>query len=154
MKYGARREVVLEVDEPSVGRIKLGKIARRFQDGHWVYANHISAEMRKTGEFGVAPCVLALMRAWQVDGIMYYDARTQTTFVTNLYTLCAEGKLVGYSYRPQYWHLALGEWREIPSKLGTRWATEVMALEWENEAERAAAVRPTMAVKVKQMAMF
>ena len=154
MKYGARREVVLKVQEPSVGLIQLGKIARRFHDSRWAYVNNISAEMRKTGEFAVAPCVVSLMRAWGVEVIMYYDAHTKTTWVTNPFTLVSDGRLVGYSYRPQYWHLKLEHWRESDHKIGSRYATDVMLLEWENEAERAAAVRPSEAVKVQQMAMF
>lgn len=152
VKYGARREVVLIVQEPSVGRIQLGKIARRFHDGRWMYCNHISAEMRKTGEFAVAPCVVELMRAWGVEGVMYYDPKTKTTFVTNIYTLTSEGRLVSYSYRPRYWHLAIARWNEVTHKVGARWATEELGLEWLNEAENAA-LQPRMD-HTAQMALF
>jgi len=152
MSHGARRRVVLKVKEPSVGVIQLGKITTRFHDQRWCYVNNISAEMRKTGEFAVAPCVAELMREWQVMVVMYYDERTKTTFVTNLDTLISEGHLVGYSYRPQYWHLPISRWMEVGHKVGTVWTTDTLALEWTNLAE--AQVLQPRQERAKQLAMF
>ena len=153
MQYGARRECVLLVQEPSVGLIRLGKVARRVDDLKWGYFNNISAEMRKTGEFAVAPCVVELMRAWGIELVAYWDHKTGSTFQTNIYTLCSEGRLVSYSYRPRYWHLPIGKWVEVRRRVGSIWASAELELEWTNQAE-AQAIRPRGKAPGVQMAMF
>jgi hypothetical protein len=153
MEYGERRVVVLKVEEPSVGTIQLGKVAWRFHDHKWGYVNFISAEMRKTGEFAVAPCVVELMRAWKIEMIMYYDPKAKATYLTNIYTLCSEGHLVSYSYRPRYWHLAVEHWSKVDHKVESIWATEELLLEW-GDAGEAAAIRRRGREREVQMAMF
>jgi len=131
MKYGSRRPVVLQVREPSMGMIQLGKISEVYPSKAWAYLNNISAQMRKSGEYAVAPCVVSLMRAWGVEGIYYYDKAQERTYHVRLRDLLAQGEIKAYSYRPAYWHLPVAVWYMRAGQMRSKYTEDVLVLDWE-----------------------
>lgn len=131
IKYGARRPVVLQVREPSMGMIQLGKIVPVYPLCRWAYVNNLSAEMRKTAEIAVAPCVVSIMQAWQAETIYYYDSKGGT-YHTSLKRLLERGQLKQYSYRPAYYHMAIKDWERRPDKVQSKYTEDTMVLEWES----------------------
>lgn len=128
MKYGSRRPVVLQVREPSMGMIQLGKIAPTPQG--WAYFNNISAQMRKTAEYAVAPCVVTVMTSWNVKTIHYYDADTNRTYTTDLASLVNHGSFKSYGKRPPYWHLHISKWWVTGGKIWSAYVDEMLQLDW------------------------
>ncbi|MFA5054452.1 MAG: hypothetical protein WC565_10355 [Parcubacteria group bacterium] len=134
MKYGARRPVVLQVREPSMGMIQLGKITMTHTKtgwaAGWAYCNNISAQMLKTAEYAIAPCVVELMTEWRVYEVVYYDAHTVRSFRTSLAALTDLGHIKRYGNRPAYWHLPISEWEMQPGQVFSDYCTEMLMLEW------------------------
>lgn len=131
MKYGSRRPVVLQVREPSMGMIQLGKISQVYPSKAWAYLNNISAQMRKSREYAVAPCVVSLMRAWDIQLVYYYDSNIQGTYYTRLDDLLKNGKVKSYSYRPAYWHLGEGYWSRQAGQMKSKFTDDTLILDWE-----------------------
>jgi len=132
--YGPLRPVVLMTREPSMGWIRLGKISQVYPHKMWAYLNNVSAEMRKHEEYAVAPCVITLMEAWGVGAIGYFDKARSATFWITTERLKALGRLVGYSYRPAYWHCPVAYWQRAGGCARSKFTEEVLRLEWETPA--------------------
>ena len=131
IKYGHRRPVVLQVREPSMGMIQLGKISEAYPSKGWAYLNNITAQMRKSREYAVAPCVVSLMRAWQIQLVYYYDANISGTYYTRLDDLLKNGAVKSYSYRPAYWHLGEGYWGRQAGQMKSKFTNDTLILDWE-----------------------
>lgn len=132
--YGPRRPVVLQTREPSMGMIQLGKISVVYPPkpgvSYFSYLNNISAEMRKTGEYAVAPCIVDLLRDWCVQHIEYFDKESNTNYWTTPDALKRLGHLVHYGSRPPYWHLLIGHWHREMGRPSSKFAREILTLEW------------------------
>lgn len=143
MKYGSRRPVVLQVREPSMGMIQLGKISQVYPECRWGYLNNISAEMRKTGEYAVAPCVISLMQAWMVNTVYYFDKESGLRYFVGIDRILEQGHLKASSYRPAYWHLRVALWNCKTGQKSSKFTNDTLTLEWE---------QPEMAIQPAQLA--
>lgn len=123
--------MVLQVREPSMGMIQLGKISQVLPFKTWGYINNLSAQMRDAHESAVAPCVVELMKAWHVDYIYYYDMKEMITYRVSLKDLLEYGQLKHYSYRPAYWHLHARYWHEMHDRVQSIYTNETLMLDWE-----------------------
>lgn len=135
MSYGHRRPVLLKVQEPSLGMVQLGKITQVSTKAFvkWSYVNNISAEMRRTREFGIAPCVMRLLKDWDVDLICYWDEPQDTTWFTRPSLTEEGGQLKRYGDRSPYWYLHETKWGRWPGRVTSRYVPDgtYITLDWD-----------------------
>ena len=125
MDYGRRRAVLLRTKEPTLGHIQLGKICRMMGGARfWVYANNISASYRQGAEFGIAPCVIRLMRVWRIPWINYYDGDDGVTYGASLRAVLELATPKSYSYRPAYYYLPISEWGKSKGRRRYSWVAQ------------------------------